>query len=207
MVGGDRSVVFESQDGRIARGRRTHEAILDAYELLIATRAQPPTGAELAACAGISARSVFTHFGDMDGVLASATRRAIEWVAESHVDIPRDFPLDQRLDRFVHRQAEILERTTPLARMFRAGGHGRRSRSSSPISEILSGVDRIRRRYIEDLFGRELALRSLEERGLLLEALVGSCSWNLWEGLRSWQSLNRAEASEVMRRILASLLR
>ncbi len=207
MVSAVRPGTFSAQDGRIARGLRTRESILRAYESLIVGAAAPPTGAELAARAGVSARSVFTHFRDMDGVLAAAARRAFDWMVETHVDIPQDLPLEERLDRFARRQAEILERTAPLYRMFRAVRHGGRRESSPAVNEILSGVGQIRRRYIEFLFGRELEGRLAEDRQALMEALVLSSSWNAWEGLRLSQSLDPARAQRIMARMLTTLLR
>lgn len=198
---------FDGRDGRIARGLRTRESILRAYESLISRATLPPTGAELAASAGVSARSVFTHFGDMDSVLAAAARRAFDWVVETQPDLPSDLMLDERLDRFTERQAEILERTAPLYRMFRAVRHGSRRQSSPPVKEILAGVDQLLRRHLQFVFERELEGRTAADRTDLMEALVVTSSWNAWEGLRLHQLLPPARASEIMARMLASLLR
>lgn len=197
---------FSGRDGRIARGLRTRESILLAYESIIVRATVPPTGAELAARAGVSARSVFTHFGDMDSVHAAAARRAFDWVVETHSEISLDLSLDERLALFSVRQAEILERTAPLYRMFRVIRHGARRRASPPVEEILGGVDQLLRRYVEFVFGRELEGCAGSNREVLMEALVVTSSWNLWEGLRGAQSLSSARASEIMARILASLL-
>ncbi len=207
MVSADPPEIFSAQDGRIARGLRTRESILRAYESLIVCAAVPPTGAELAARAGVSARSIFTHFGDMDGVLAAASRRAFDWIVETHVELPRDLPLGERVDRFTRRQAEILERSAPLYRMFRAFRHGGKRECSPAVDEILGGVDQIRRRYIEFVFGRELEGLQAEDREELMEALVVSSSWNAWEGLRLGQSLDPARATQIMTRMLTTLLR
>ena len=206
MVVAAGSAKLDAQDGRIARGLRTREAILSAYEALITNESVPPTGTELALRAGVSPRSVFTHFGDMDGVLAGAARRAFDWIVETHVDISCELSLEQRLDRFTWRQAEILERTAPLYRMFRSVRQGGRRGTSPAVNQILGGVDQIRRRYVEFLFGREFGLMAPRERDLMMEALVVTCSWNVWEGLRSAQSLDPDTAARVMKRLMASLL-
>jgi TetR/AcrR family transcriptional regulator of autoinduction and epiphytic fitness len=200
-------VAVASRDGRIARGIRTRESILQAYGELIVDAAVPPTGAELAARARVSARSVFTHFNDMDGVLAAAARLAFEWVVRTHVDILPDLPLDDRLDRFVKHQAEVLERTAPLYRMLRAVRHGvRREQCSPEVSEILAGVDQIRRRWIHFVFSWEFDACPGLDCDDLLEAVMVCSSWNAWEGLRHELDLDVDRASGVMRLTLKALL-
>jgi AcrR family transcriptional regulator len=194
-------------DGRIARGLRTRESILRAYEEWVVDAPRPPTGAELAARAGVSARSIFTHFGDMDGVLAAAARRAFEWFVETHEDIPRELPVDERLRRFAARFAEVLERTAPLYRMLRSFRQGTRRAEESPaVMEVLSGVDQLRRGYIDFVFGAELNVLPPGVRYELVEALVVASSWNTWEGLRGEQSLDMDVAQAVMTRTLRGLL-
>ncbi len=194
------------RDGRVARGLRTREAILVAYEGLIQDAQVPPTGAELAARAGVSARSIFTHFGDMDGVLAAAARRAFDWLREGHVDIRQDLPFEERLDRFVARQVEILERTGPLHRMFRAVRMGTRREKCSPeVVGILAKVDALRRRYLACVFDFEIGSTGDDDE--LMAALMASSSWGAWEGLRVEQGFDARRALPVMRRLMAGLLR
>lgn len=198
---------FVARDGRIARGQRTRESILRAYESLIVAADVPPTGAELAERAGVSARSVFTHFGDMDGVLAAAAQRALEWLAETQVDVSVQLPLGERLYRFTRRQAEILERSAPLYRMLRAV-RSRGKRAGAPaVNELVSGVGRMRRDYVQSLFAREIEACPAEDRDDLLAALVVNSSWHAWEDLRFAQALDVQHAQQVMRKTLTALLR
>ena len=207
MASSLRSESFPTLDGRVARGRRTRESILRAYESLIVDAAAPPTGAELARSAGVSARSIFTHFGDMDGVLAAAARRAFDWIVETHVDVPVELPIEERLRRFTVRFAEILERTAPLYRMVRSFQKGGRRDVGSPaVQEILQGVDQLRRNYICFVFGRELDALDAAGRADTIEALMVSSSWNTWEGLRVEQDLEIDRSREVLHRILSGLL-
>lgn len=191
----------------MARGLRTRESILSAYESLIASADAPPTGAELAARADVSARSVFTHFGDMDGVLAAAARRSFEWVVATHPGISPDLPLSERLDRFVLRQTEVLERTAPIYRMLRTSRQGARRGNSPAINEVLGGIDRIRRRYIEFVFRWDLDGRSDEDREDLVEALLAASSWSTWEALRLAQFQDARRARRILARLVGSLLK
>ena len=198
---------FQARDGRIARGIRTREAILAAYEELIADADAPPTGAELAERAGVSARSIFTHFGDMEGVLAASARRAFQWVVDTHLDIPPNLALDERITRFVRRHSEVLERTMPLSRIFRGFRHGVRRRQSPDVDEILLGTDRIRQRYTEFVFRWELDCFDEPARSEVLCGLIVACSWHCWEALRLVHNLEPGAAQAVVRRTLKSLLR
>ena len=207
MAGAVSPEIVSDRDGRIARGLRTRESILLAYEFLIFQATVPPTGAELAERAGVSARSVFTHFGDMDSVLAAAARRAFDWLVETHVDISLDLSFDERLAGFSERMAVILERTAPLYRMFRTVRSGGRRRSSPPVKEILAGVDSLLRGYVEFVFEPELEGRTAKDRQDLMEALVVTSSWATWEGLRLNQLLGPSRAGEIMSRMIESLLR
>ena len=53
------------QDGRVQRGARNREAILDACLELIRERAALPTAQDVAVRAGVQVRTVFRHFDDM----------------------------------------------------------------------------------------------------------------------------------------------
>ena len=204
----DEAAAEGTRDGRIARGIRTRCAILVAYEELITTGDGPPTGAELAERAGVSPRSVFTHFRDMDGVLAAAAGRAFEWLVATHVDIPLDLPIAERIDRYTQRQAETLERTEPLYRTVRALRRTprREGTCSPPVRDILGSMNEIRRNYIAYLFQRELAAASEASHDDLFEALVAITSWNQWMGLRMEQNLDIDRACAAMRLGLRGLL-
>lgn len=203
----DGSEELEPTDGRVARGLRTREAILSAYEELIQDAELPPIGADLAARAGVSARSIFTHFGDMDGVLAAAARRALAWVVETHEPIAADLPLAERLDRFVARQSEVLERTAPIHRMVRSVRQGsRREGCPAAVLDILQTADAVRRRYLGIVFDWEIGSRPGSDEGELMDALMVSTSWGAWEALCLEQQLDPDDARRVMRRLLASLL-
>lgn len=198
----------EPTDGRVARRLRTREAILSAYEELVQDAERPPIGAELAARAGVSARSIFTHFGDMNGVLADAARRALAWVVETHEPIAPDLPLDERLDRFVARQSEVLERTAPIHRMVRAVRRGSRREGCPPaVLEILKTADSVRRRSLAGVFDWEIGSTPGADPDELMDALMAGTSWGTWEAMCFEQQLAPHDARRVMRRLLASLLR
>ena len=54
-------------DGRVLRGARTRERIVDAVFELVSEGTVRPTAEEVASRAGVGIRTVFRHFDDMEG--------------------------------------------------------------------------------------------------------------------------------------------
>ena len=57
-----------SPDGRRLRSERTKQSIMEAYIELLREKPEVPTAAQIAARAGISTRSVFERFVDLQGL-------------------------------------------------------------------------------------------------------------------------------------------
>ena len=56
------------QDGRRLRSERTKQSIMEAYIELLRELPEIPTAAQIAARAGISTRSIFERFVDLQGL-------------------------------------------------------------------------------------------------------------------------------------------
>ena len=55
-------------DGRVARGRRTREAVIDVLLILYAEGNLTPTIEDIASRVGMTSRSIYHHFQDRDAV-------------------------------------------------------------------------------------------------------------------------------------------
>src|SRR3954447_22420453 len=75
----------QTVDGRSARAQRTRDSVVDAVLDLVATGQTRPTAREIADAAGISVRSVYVHFDDLDDLFRAA--------ADRHFPRPRSPPL------------------------------------------------------------------------------------------------------------------
>src|SRR5262245_2295286 len=75
--GGDRTD-GDRIDGRTARAQRTRAAIVDAHLALLASGDLKPTGERIADAAGVSLRTLWTSFKDMETLFAAAGERLIE---------------------------------------------------------------------------------------------------------------------------------
>jgi AcrR family transcriptional regulator len=188
-------------DGRIARGVRTRESVVNAFEALI-REGSSPTGAELASRAGVSCRSIFTHFGDMEGVATAATRRVLSRLRERSEPVSSSIELDERIEIFARQRAETLEQVTPIYQVVVA-----QRAMSDEVRALVSRDNELRGAYTRRVFEPELFDSPLDQHQLLRDALVAVSSWPHWLSLRKAQRLNADEARMVMIYQLSGLLR
>jgi len=73
--------VSRSQDGRIVRGLRTRQALIQATLDLIQAGDVEPTSAAIATIAGVSSRALFQHFTSLSDLYAAAFDLAVSRAA------------------------------------------------------------------------------------------------------------------------------
>jgi AcrR family transcriptional regulator len=187
-------------DGRTLRSLRTREAIVDATIGLLEEGDLRPTAPRVAARAGVSVRSVFQHFDDLETLHASVAERLVERVAVLVVPVLPDLPRADRLDRFVHQRALLLEAVTPIRRA--ADVHGP---FSTEITARLRDGQAFLRDEVVRTFAPELDAAG-DDRLDLLDSLDVALSWSTWEGIRAGIGRDQSTAERVMRRLAAAVL-
>lgn len=187
-------------DGRIARGIRTRESVVNAFEALI-REGSSPTGAELARRAGVSCRSIFTHFGDMEGVTSATTQRVLSRLRELEEPISSSIQIEERIEIFSHQRAETLEQVTPIYRVV-----VRQRALSEEVRVLVTRAHEMRGAYARRVFEPELVECPVEKYPLLRDALVAVSSWPHWLALRQSQGLDADEARLVMAYELSGLM-
>ena len=80
-------------DGRTARAVRTREAIVDACIALVDEGDVRPTALKVAERAGVSVRSVFQHFDDLEGLYAAIANRLVDRLGGVKVVVDAELPL------------------------------------------------------------------------------------------------------------------
>jgi TetR/AcrR family transcriptional regulator of autoinduction and epiphytic fitness len=188
-------------DGRAARSQRTRSAIVEAHVELLRRGILRPTGAQIAARAGISVRSLWIHFPELEALFAAT---AAEVLAEQDLafrPVEPALPLADRIDGFCRQRAALLERVAPFARA---------SVLIEPSSPTLREFRRIHVRRVADevlaLFGSELGRLPGVERAEALEAVVAATTWGAWITLRDDRQLDRSRSQAVMARTMRALL-
>jgi TetR/AcrR family transcriptional regulator, regulator of autoinduction and epiphytic fitness len=184
-------------DGRVQRGARNREAIVDALLSLYDDGNLRPSAAEVAERAGVSARSVHNHFTDMEALRAEVADR--QWARVEHLlpTPPADLDTSERIELLVERRAAFFEAIAPVRRAALLSVH-----ESPTIARRLGHAGKLLRRQVEALFAVELP--SLP--ATTLDAIDLCTSWDAWDRLRTQQRLSVAAARRVLVSMLHALL-
>jgi AcrR family transcriptional regulator len=185
--------VTQVLDGRVTRGRRNREAIIDALLACYADGELRPSVHEVAARAGVSARSVHNHFADVEALRAEVAQRQAEHFAPLLATPPGPMPLAERVEDVVARRAQAYESVTAVRRAALL------SLPDSPtIASNLARLDRRLRRALDATFP-----------GLdadTLDALDAALSWDVWNRLRGAQGCSVSRAQRVLVTTATALL-
>jgi TetR/AcrR family transcriptional regulator of autoinduction and epiphytic fitness len=191
-----------SPDGRAARRLRTYEAVVDAMLALIDEGNIRPTSKQVSEKAGVSLRSVFQHFADLEMLYATAADRQAERLSHLIKPVPIGVPFEARVKFFVETRCSVLEAISPVRR---AG------LLQVPFSEAIASrmkwVRRAARDESDRVFSAELAALPEDEREDTAMALHVATEWYTWETLRTYDNLPVRDAKRVMTRMIRALLR
>lgn len=184
-------------DGRIARGERTRDAIVEAHTELLREGVLKPTGKVIADRAGISVRTLWANFKDLEALLQATTAYWDTADLELRVTVDPSLPLAERIDAFCAQRAARLEHIAPAARSAVLG---------EPFSAALqksrqTHVDRLRSE-IETLFAAEIESAG----GELTYALISATSWPNWQIMRDDYGLEPVQIVAIMARTCHALL-
>ena len=105
----------ENRDGRVARGERTRWAVIDAHAELLCEGVLRPTAKLIAERAGISLRTLWLNFGDMEALMAVTGQYWLDRDASNWDPVPADLPLIERIDRWCTQRALRMEDLSPAA--------------------------------------------------------------------------------------------
>ncbi len=181
----------EPIDGRTARAVRTRDALVDACLALIDEGDLRPTGPRIAEQAGVSVRSVFQHFDDLEALFAAVGRRVTARMAAIVTPIDSTAALDERLTSFVDQRSQMLESVTPVMRASLV-----HVATSATINRQYAQGHAFFRRQVEEAFSAELAAATHPER--LHDALLMAASWPSWNMLRQGDGRSVEESRRSM---------
>jgi TetR/AcrR family transcriptional regulator, regulator of autoinduction and epiphytic fitness len=191
----------EPTDGRVARSHRSRRAIVDAMRALHAEGDLRPTAPRVAERAGVSVRTVWQQFADMETLLVEADSRDNEILRSLAARIDPDLPLAGRVALFTGQRARILEQMTPSWRA---------ARIHEPFSPELARnkAKTLAKAKIEleTVFTPELVRLPGKRRQQLLDGLHSISIWSFWESLRTELLLGPEQAEELFRATFTGLL-
>ncbi len=187
-------------DGRTMRAQRTRAAIVDAHLGLLASGDLKPTGERIAEAAGVSLRTLWTSFKDMETLFAAAGQRLIERQVDVFTPVDTALPLTERVEAFCRQRARMLEILAPAARaavLYEPFSAALRRNRTIELGRV--------RQEVESLFAVELAAAG-DGGGQLLGALLATSTFACWSVLRDQLGLGIDVARAVMARTVAALL-
>ena len=191
----------EPADGRAARSHRSRRAIVDAMRALHAEGDLRPTAPRVAERAGVSLRTVWQQFADMETLLVEAIRRDQEVLRSLTERIAADQPLAARVAQFAGQRSRILEHMTPTWRA---------ARLQEPFSQQLQRNKTLMlaksQRELEAVFAPELGTLSDQHRQRLLQSLQAISIWSFWESLRTELGLAADQARALFEETFAARL-
>ena len=190
-----------STDGRVARGERTRAAIATAFLDLVIEGDPRPGGRRIAERAGVSVRSIFQHFEDLESLREEVLRVQTARLRPLVEDLDTTGDLDQRITALVHQREMLFEFIAPLRRFMTSVERG-------PAIEVgIVELGDLLRRQVGDQFRPELAAVPTDRRGPVRAALDALCAYECWDQLRQGQGLTEAGTRRAVTVAVEQLLR
>jgi TetR/AcrR family transcriptional regulator, regulator of autoinduction and epiphytic fitness len=191
----------EPADGRVARSQRSRRAIIDAMRALNAEGDIQPTARRITERAGVSVRTFWQQFADMEALLVEATKRDDEILHAMREPIDPDEPLATRITLFVRGRARILEYLTPSWRAARL-----QLPFSAQLQSYNAGLLTMAKEEVEKVFAPELTKLDDSRRRQLIDGLHAISIWSFWESLRTEVGLGPRQARDLVRTTFAAML-
>jgi TetR/AcrR family transcriptional regulator of autoinduction and epiphytic fitness len=185
------------QDGRLTRAARTRAAVVDALLALNERGNVRPTARDIATEAGVSLRSLYVHFDDLEALFVAAAERHTDRLAGLVGPLIVQGDLATRIETLLSRQAILYE----------AGAGVRRAALlqepfSPTLQKALTMGRKLARSTIRQLFAPELAAAGPEAGDALARALEIATSAATWDALRTFQQLSVEAATDQVREMV-----
>ena len=184
-------------DGRRLRRQQNREAVLDAVVALFQRGRYSPTASEIADGAGISERSLFRYFDDVDDLVRAAITRQLARIAPFRpLPCSPDGATPAKIRAVVASRVRMYDEVGATARAGRLVAH-----RHPVIAAQLGQVRRDFREQRRDVFGPELA-----PRAALLPAIDALCSFETYDLMRAGHGMSRAKVVAALVAALEALL-
>ena len=190
-----------SMDGRRLRSERTKQLIMEAYIGLLRERPEIPTAAQIAARAGISTRSIFERFVDLQGLSLATVDHAFAMGEAQAIARNVDGDRPTRLRSHVETRAHTCEHWLPVWRVVVA--------NQGKLGELRDRIRFIRQAIVkrmEIMYRPELSTLSDRDRKHILIALEAITDIESWARMRELYGLSFDEACGVWVRAIDRML-
>ena len=193
------SQLDEPIDGRTARAVRTRDGIVDACLELIDEGDVRPTGPRIAERAGVSVRSVFQHFDDLETLFSAVGERVARRTGRMVEVIDPALPRADRVVSFAEQRSRILEDISPVLRAALVY-----AASSAVITKQFEVGNNFLREQVRQAFAPELAAAADPQQ--LQDSLMAASAWPTWNLWRTAEGRSVDDAHRAMAWTISAVL-
>ena len=179
-------------DGRHQRSARSRDAVVDAILELLREGVVQPQAQEIAERAGVSPRTVFRHFDDLEQLFVVAAGHQAQHIAPLLTPPLPQGTVDERVAALVEQRALLYEEITPVRRAAL-----RHAAFHPALRDMLDEIHGVLRGQVA---------REFDLGGDMLSAVDTATSWSTWETLRTEQKLSVAKARRVVTTTVSAVL-
>ena len=192
------STVTVEADGRRLRREQNRAAVLDALADLFRSGTYQPSTNEIARHAGISPRSLFRYFDDVDDLHHAVIERELERARPLlDLGVPPTAAAADKIEQVVEARVRLFEAIAPAARAARASAHRH---------AVIAAQLRDARSYLRNQLARLFEPELRGARAPRLAAVDALCSFETYDLLRSDQHLSRSKTVAALVSALTALL-
>ena len=188
--------ITTTTDGRKLRSEDSKRRIVAAMLELVREGRIAPTAEEVARRAQVGLRTVFRRFKDMESLYAEMAGAIDERIASISDEFVGHGDWLANLSQMVDRRLQAYEIIMP----YRVAAEALKFQSTILLTKHMKFVREERRRLLG------LMPEALLDDRVLIEGLEAALSFDMWNQLRNDQRLNASESSDVVKRIVGSLL-
>jgi TetR/AcrR family transcriptional regulator of autoinduction and epiphytic fitness len=172
-------------DGRSARSAKTRDAIADALLDLLGDGTFRPTAKEIAQRAGVSVRSVYVHFDDLEDLFCVAAKRHFTRIAPMLTPVPATGTPADRAHALVGQRARLYGKIGAV-------GHATRlhAASSPTLARIVRDAQSRSRLDIQRVFARELRAMTADDSAKTIAVIDVLTSADAWQTVRIQNDLD-----------------
>ncbi len=188
-------------DGRLLRSERSRVGIADSLLSLLREGNTNPSSTEIAERAGVTQRTVFNHYADMDTLMLAVAVRNGDHILPLVPDVPPTGPVEARIESFGAATCRVLEDSQ----------HIRWAILTHPSGERFGGLAvqfmrNLMRERLQCTFTPELDRYSDDRRSEIVDMLEVEIDPLVWRLRRQQNGLSFDVASACVRRAFTVLL-
>jgi AcrR family transcriptional regulator len=188
-------------DRRRLRTERGRELVVTALLEFFDEGESQPGAARIAERAGVSERSVFRYFDDLDTLAAEAVARQIGRTRDLFAPPDGGGGLDRRIRALAEQRMTVHDRVAIVS------AAGRRIEARAPsVAEAFASRRQLFREQVAGQFASELDQHRGRARTELLDAVDAAASFEQIDQLRTVAGFSRARTRAVVVRTLHALL-